>query len=361
MLQNRYGDREFPVRDRWRYARLAREAARRQDPSRAALRGLIWMAPAILVLVAIVPGVVSDDAAASPADASFLGALGVFVLVAAAGLIVGALVDRSIPRREQQRYRRLVGDQEVTERQQQLLALDAQSDYAIGGWNSSLDYGPAWSMMPADMRKRHEQSAKRSFFVTMPLFEERALRARLDADEHIASGGDVELFVADALSDASLSGRFHRVLHGADGERMLARVASLTGVGQWDLRALDEAVDGRSARLLWAADTQRVIAVLRMAYLAGHIDAATTWRLIERAAEPASALFTGWDDYWADVRIGLAFLTDRLEVVQQMDDSLAGLRGSDWPAAHVPFPTGAAPAWLPVFRAGSPSTADDQP
>lgn len=360
MLQNRYGDREFPVRDHWRYARLYRDALRRQNASRAALRGLIWVGPAVVGFLLLGGGLVFTDGATTRADDQrFLLGFVVFVLLAVAGLVVGTLVDATKPRREQQRYRALTGSAEVTERQQQLLALDAQSDYAIGGWNSSLDYGPAWSRMPADLRSRFEHDPKHPVFLTMPMFEVRAMRAKLDADEHIASGGDLELAVADAFGDAGLSARFHRVLHGQDGERMLARLSSLTGVSQWDLRALDEASGGRPPRLLWAADVQRIIAMVRMAYLAEHVDAETAWRLIERAASVAGGLFDGWDAYWADVRIGLAFWSDRLDAVQQFDETLAGLRSSTWPAARAAFPTGPVPTWLPAFSTDAPSPTDE--
>ena len=360
MLQNRYGDREFPVRDRWSNARLYRELAKRRNPSRAALRNVIWVLPAMLVLFATGADLIATEGAESDKDTRFLIALGVFVVLTAIGLTIGMLVDRAIPRREQERYRALTGTPDLTERQQQLLALDAQSDFSIGGWNSSLDYGPAWSMLPTELRQRAEHDPKRLPFVTLPLFEVKPMRARLDADQHIASSGDVELFVADALSDASLSARFRRVLHGPDGERMLARMASLTGVSQWDLRALDEPADGKPSRLLWAADAQRVISIVRMAYLAEHVDAAEAWRLIERAAQPATGLFSTWEAYWTDVRIGLAFFSDRLEVVQQFDETLAGLQASTWPAASVPFPAGPVPPWLPTFSVDTSSTADGQ-
>lgn len=349
------------MRDRWSHARLYRDAARRRNPTRAALRNTVWVLPAMLVLLSAGAALIANRGTEAEQDQRFLAALGIFVVLMAIGLLVGLLVDRTIPRREQERYRALTGAPDVTERQQQLLALDAQSDFAIGGWNSSLDYGPGWRTMPAELRRRFEHDPKRSPFVTLPMFDVRALRAQLDAEQHIASHGDVELFVADALSDASISARFHRVLHGTDGERMLARVASLTGVSQWDLRALDEPSAGRPAPLLWAADAQRVIAIVRMAYLAEHIDAEEAWRLIERAAAPASGLFTSWADYWADVRTGIAFFSDRLEVVQRFDDSLRGLRSSGWPATRVPFPAGPVPSWLPRFTIDTSTPADDQP
>jgi hypothetical protein len=351
VLQNRYGDRTFPVRARWSDLRAIRLAMRSVDPNRAALRGVLWVLPALVVLAVMVPAFdVFGPSTSGPEDVGFLITLGVFIVLAAAGILVGSLVDRRIPRREQEAYWRLSGIGPVTDRQQQLLALDAQSDYAIGGWNSTLDYGPAAHRLPLAERSRPSRRGPRPRFVTMPLFATGDLRARLDNDQQIASGRDTELFVADAFGDASLSARFHRVLHGEQGERMLGRLSSLTGLSEWDLRELDEPLGGRPPLLLWGADSQRVISIVRMAHLADHVDAATAWRLIERAAEPAEGLFGSWDAYWANVRIGVAFFSDRLEAVQAFDDSLAGLRGSAWPAARVPFPSRPVPAWLPRFE-----------
>jgi hypothetical protein len=358
MLQNRYGDREFPVRDRWSSVRVYRQAAMRHNPNQSAARNLIWLAPAIVLLIAVI-GIthsLSDTPDGPDGDLVFLVGFAAFVVLVAVGLLVHALIDMRVPRREQQQYWALTGAQPITARQQQLLAFDAQSDFAAGGWNSSLDYAPAWSRMPAPLRQAHEQGSKRTVFVTMPLFEVAAMRAQLDTDHHIASRPDVELFVADALNDRSFSNRFLQVLHGPDGEKMLARLSSLTGINQWDLRALERPEDGLPPRLLWAADTQRVIAVVRMAHLADHLDTDTAWRLIEHATEPAAGLFESWDTYWANVRTGLAFWTDRLEVVQNFDHTLTALRTSNWPATNSPFPSAPVPTWLPKFTGTMPTT-----
>lgn len=286
----------------------------------------------------------------------FLIGFAAFIVLVAVGLLVHALIDRRMPRREQQQYWALTDAQPISARQQQLLAFDAQSDFAVGGWNSSLDYAPAWSRLPAALRQTHEQGSKRTVFVTMPLFEGAAMRAQLDTDHHIASRADVELFVADAFNDRSFSQRFLQVLHGPEGEKMLARLSSLTGISQWDLRALEQPEDGLPPRLLWAADTQRVIAVIRMAHLADHLDTETAWQLIEHAAEPAAGLFESWDTYWDNVRTGLAFWTDRLEVVQNFDHTLTAFRASRWPAAATPFPHAPVPAWLPKLTGTTPTT-----
>jgi hypothetical protein len=355
VLQNRYGDRAFPVRARWSDLRAIRLAMRSADPQRAGRRGVLWVLPALAV--AAVVGVFIVVAPETRENDRLVGfGFGLFLVLVVIGLAVGALVDRGLPLREQEAYWRLSGAQPVTERQQQLLAFDAQSDFAIGGWNSTLDYGSAAHRLPMEERARRTRRGPRPRFATMPLFETTALRARLDADHHLASGRDTELFVADALGDASMSARFHAVLHGDQGERMLGRLSSLTGISEWDLRELDEAAGGRPATLLWGADSQRVISIVRMAHLADHIDAATAWRLIERASEPAAGLFGSWDAYWANVRIGVAFFTDRLEAVQDFDASLEALRRSDWPAARAAVPSSAVPSWLPRFegREGRP-------
>ena len=105
MLQNRYGDREFPIRDRWSSARLYREGARRRSPGRAAARGLIWVAPAVIALIAATASLMSASSGllSSEEETLFLGLLALFVVLVAVGLLVGTLVDRTMPRRELQR------------------------------------------------------------------------------------------------------------------------------------------------------------------------------------------------------------------------------------------------------------------
>lgn len=349
MLQNRYGDTEYPIRDRWSSARLYRLALVRARPSWAAGRNLLWMAPAI-VLLSILFG--STDGFNRIPNGDGLGVfllleLGGFAVLVVAGLTAATWVDSRKARLEQQRYWRTVEVTPVTARQQQLLALDAQSDFGYGGWNGTLDYGPAWSRLPAEMQQRHLREPKWQPFLTMPPLETDQLRAQLDTQWHIASRADLELFVADALSDRSLSAKYGQVLAGDQGPRMVSRMASLTGVNEWDLRALTEPTRNRPAPALWAADTQRVIAVIRMGYLAGHLDQPAVWELIERAAGPGTSLCDSWDQYWASVRIGLAFQTDSLEAIQRFDHTLEALQASSWPAAHVPFPTSPVPSWLP--------------
>lgn len=350
VLQNRYGDTEYPIRDRWSSARLYRQALLRVRPSWAATRNLFWMAPAIVLLAVLF---ISTDGFNNAPTGNRLGVLmlaeiGGFALLIAVGLTAATLVDRRKPRLEQQRYWNITGISPVTGRRQQLLALDAQSDYGYGGWNSTLDYAPSWSRMPAAAQQHHHTNPKWQPFYTMPLLETDQLRAQLDTQWHIASKADLQLFIADSLSDRSLSAKYAEAAGGEQGDRILARLSSLTGVNEWDLRALTVPIDGEPARALWAADSQRVVSVIRMGYLAGLIDTTTAWELIEHAAGPGTSLFTTWAEFWGNVRVGLAFLTDSLEAVQRFDQTLQGLQTSNWPAAHVLFPISPIPAQLPL-------------
>jgi len=308
------------------------------------------MAPAIVLLAVLF---ISTDGFNNVPTGDRLGVLmlaeiGGFAVLIAIGLTAATLVDRRKPRLEQQRYWNITSITPVTGRRQQLLALDSQSDYGYGGWNSTLDYAPAWSRMPTTAQQRHQENPKWQPFYTMPLLETDQLRAQLDTQWHIASKADLQLFIADALSDRSLSAKYAQVAHGEQGDRMLARLSSLTGVNEWDLRALTVPIDGEPARALWAADSQRAVSVIRMGHLADMIDTSTAWELIEHAAGPGTSLFTGWDEFWGNVRVGIAFLTDSLEAIQRFDHTLQQLQASTWPAAHLPFPVSPVPAQLPL-------------
>ena len=349
MLQNHYGDHEHPVRPRWRHARAASVArtAQLRGPS-AAWHGISRIAPALAVTVVgialtrplapVLPPWLSSD--------EYIGLVTVTALVTAfAGLVGGGLRDRGLPVREQRRYHRLAGTRPLTAEQRVLLALDAQSDHAIGAWNDSLEHAPSWRCLPPQVRSTWEHRLGGPLFLTLPLQPVARLRAEVDDRYHIAGRQDLELFVADALAGAGLSGRFHEVLAGPDGERMLTRVASLTGRDVWDLRDLDRARDGRPPQLLWGGDVQRVISVVRVCYVAEHVDAEEAWALVRRAGSVAAAVHAGWDEYWTSVRTAVAFGTDRLDAVQGFDAALAGLRTDGWPAARAAFP-GADPTAL---------------
>lgn len=342
MLQNHYGDTEFPVRPRWRHARAASVArtAQLRGP-RAAWHGISRIAPALaLIVVGIVLARPLDPLLPSWLSSDeYVGIIAVTGLVTAfAGLLGGGLRDRGLPVREQRRYHRLAGTRPLTAEQRVLLALDAQSDHAIGAWNDTLGYAPSWRCLPPQVRSTWEHRSGDPLFLSLPMQPVARLRAEVDDRYHIAGRQDLELFVADALAGAGYSGRFHEVLAGPDGERMLTRVASLTGRDVWELRDLDREVDGRPAQLLWGGDVQRVISVVRVCYLAEHVDAEQAWALIGRAGAVAAAVHADWGEYWTSVRTAVAFGSDRLDAVQAFDAALAGLRTDGWPAARAPFP-----------------------
>jgi len=362
VLQNHYRDREYPVRSRSRHARQVQQARAARLSSISAGEALVRVAPALVLLVVlmVLRSRISPQLPPGAQDGYPVLVAIVCLTVTVLGVIGGSLRDRSLPVREQRRYRQLTGAAEVSAHQQQLLTLDAQSDFAFGGWNSSLEYAPSWRCLPPATRRTWEHRATwltgegpsrpgsdrkfdggRPLFRTLPMAPVATQRADIDARHHIASGQDVPLYVADLLGSGAraggISARFAAAAAGADGDRVIARLASLTGRDEFELRALTEPVGGRPPELLVGADVQWAVSVVRLCYVAEHVEASTAWQLIEGAGARAADRFTSWAQYWASVRTGVAFASDSLEAVQRFDARLAELYASAWPAARTPW------------------------
>lgn len=338
-LQNHLGERAYPVRPRIWHQRNYQQLRREQKPVRAQGRALLTFAIAFAV-AAFVSIKWHDIAEVLPftADGTFAPVLAAVLAFALVAFAVSSL-DGFGPWRDQRRYRRLSGATETTPAQRSLLALDAESDFRSGLWNSSLEYSPAWSKLPASMRKKYADGAKGYPIVSLPMNDLRDLQADLDKRTRIASERDLELYVADGLAQHSMSARFQAILNGPDAERMLTRIAGLTGLSEWDLRALAEPQAGRPPLLLWAGDVQRLIAITRTAFVAGQVSEQTAWTLIERLGNIAFALYTDSADYWSAVRIATAFASDEVAAVQAFDETMRELRASRWPAATATFGT----------------------
>lgn len=340
-LQNHPGDVEFPVRARLRYARIA-DARRRAPGGAIARRALILTACAApLGIVGFAFGLAwsstggaSDGGTALPLTTSVVGL--------AVGLLVASIVfqqrDARAPRREQLAYREAAATTPPTLRQQQLLALDAVSDFSFGGWNSSLAFQPTWAELPEAMRIRYADGAKGSPWELLPLGPLSEQRVALDRDFRIASRDDIELLVADALARGPLSARFAEVSESEEAERMRSRVAALTGSSEFHLLELAQSLDGRPPVLLLAGDAERTIGAIRYAYVAGYLSAERAWELIAAVGDRVFARYGGWDDYWRDAALAIAFRTDSLGAVQHHHRLRAELCASSWPAAATPFP-----------------------
>ena len=334
-LQNHPGDVEFPVRSRLRYARVA-------DAHRRAPGGGIGRRALLVTAVAAPLGVVGFVIALASADGStgtpFLG-FGVGLVI---GLAVASLVfqlrDAGAPRRQQLAYRAEARVPTTTLRQQQLLALDAVSDFSFGGWNSSLAFQPTWAELPAPLRARFADGAKGTPWPELPMPVLAEQRGALDRDFRIASAEDVELFVADVLAGGPLSTRFAEVSASPDAERMRSRLAALTGESEFHLLERAQPVGGRPPVLLLAGDAERTIGAIRYAYVAGYLTAERAWQLLESIGDRVFAQYDGWDDYWRDAAVAIAFRTDSLSAVQQYHRLRGELLASSWPAASLPYP-----------------------
>lgn len=338
-LQNHVGDHEYPVRSRMRYAR-AIEQWRRTHPRENARRALA-LAGIAAVGVAVGFGVAfSLSPTGTELENPFFGGFAGFIVAVLAGSIGFARWDAGAPRRAQLAYRSGSGLPELTERQQQILALDAASDFSFGGWNSSLAFAWTWVEMPADVRRRHADGARGTspwpWLAITPLSQ---LRSELDRQYRIASATDVEVLVADVVAGGPLSQRFREVLASPEAETMTSRVAAVAGTTVFDVLELGEERDGRPAELLLAGDVERAIGGVRYAYMAGHVDAERAWELLDTLAALAFARYRSYEEYWTRVAIATAFRTDSLEAVEKQRANLFGLRERGWPSASVPFPS----------------------
>ncbi|WP_405375153.1 MULTISPECIES: DUF1266 domain-containing protein [unclassified Microbacterium] len=335
-LQNHPGDEEFPVRPRRRYVPVL-DARRRTDKRERTRRALIVTAVAlpfgIAGLVAVGPLIEAGDTFAFFAAFGFAMAIGLAVAATAMSFF-----DARAPRRAQQQYLQKSGRRALTLHQQQILALDAVSDYGMRGWNSSLAFTPSYAELPADMRARYKDGDDGSPWFALPIASMRQLRGGLDEQFKIVSKADAEMLAADMLNKGPLSQRFEDVAESDAADHMMSRVASLADIPVFDVLDLARGTAEHPPRLLLAADVERAIGGIRYAYVAGYLTADEAWALLDQIAAKAFAAYEGWDEYWRDVVVATAFRTDALDAVQQQRENVAKFRGSTWPAASLPFP-----------------------
>ncbi len=339
-LQNHLGDVEFPVRRRRRHAAVI-DAARRQDQRAQGRRalGLTAIAGPIGIIGFVIAMTFYPDGTefANP----FISFVGGLLLGLILGVIVFAIRDADAPRRAQTAYLERSGRTPVTMRQQQILALDASSDFSYRGWNSSLAFAPTFAELPDELRRRHQDGQDGSPWTSLPVLSLQTYRAALDDQFKVASSTDAEVLAADALAVGPLSRQFAEVAGGEHGERMMTRVAALSGVQVFDLLELAQGTGDAPARFLLAGDIERAIGGIRYAYVCGYLTAERTWQLLEPIADRAFRTYGSWDAYWREALIATAFRTDSLDAVQRQRDILTQLRASQWPAASLPYPTGA--------------------
>lgn len=331
-LQNHIGDSEFPVRARSRYAKIV-EADRRRTPRRQATRALVTTAIGLTVgsiafAVALETGIVDP----------FFGGVAGFVVALIVASAVLSRWDAGAMRRAQTAYLAATGATPITQEQQQILALDAASDYSFGGWNSSLAFSFAWVELPAAIRAKWADGQKGTPWPALPHTTLARLRTSLDDNYKIASTTDVEVFVADFLAEGRLSAGFAEVAASPDAEIMTSRVATIAGVTVFDVLELSQPADGREPELMLAGDVERTIGGIRYAYMAGYLTADRAWELLAQVAAKAFDRYDDYDDYANALVLATAFRSNSLEAVENLRANLAGLRENGWPATSVPYP-----------------------
>lgn len=336
-LQNHIGDTEFPVRARVRYARSI-DQWRRQLPGPNAVRALLILAAALPVGALGLAVALTFWPDGVELGNPFFGGVAGFVIGILAASTLFSRWDAGAMRRAQRAYLAATGAAEISPAQQQILALDASSDYAIGGWNSSLAFAFAWVELPATIRAKWADGQKGTPWPVLPQTPLAQLRTGLDREYKIASANDVEMMVVDLLARGPLSAQFEEVAASPQAEAMASRVSAIAGVTVFDVRELAAPSGDREPELLLAGDVERVLGAVRYSYLAGYLPAERAWELLARVAEKAFTRYRSYDDYWNAVAVATAFRTDSLEHVEKLRANLAGLRENGWPAASVAYP-----------------------
>ena len=339
-LQNHPGEVEFPVRARVRYAQML--SAQRMKPRGGSGKRALLITAFALPFGVGGAGLGILVATSGPPEGGPAMPIVLFALGMGVGLLVASLVfqqiDARAPRRDQLEYTAQARIRPVTLEEQQLLALDAVSDFSFRGWNSSLAFQPTWAEMPADLRTKHADGATGHEWAGLPMTTLAQHRAALDTQFRIASRDDIELFVADALAQGPQSARFAELAASEESSRMISRMAALTGRSEFEIIDLTRPHDGRPPVLLLAGDAERTIGAIRYAYVAGYLTAERAWQLLESIGDRVFAQYDGWDDYWRDAAVAIAFRTDSLSAVQQYHRLRGELLASSWPAASLPYP-----------------------
>jgi hypothetical protein len=356
-LQNHPGDREFPVRPRWRHRAMVAKA--RKQTGRRRDRAAAWIIMAIAIVAFFVVLLISILA---PYDVRQHFGYGIqavwrcFLIAVVVWFVltfITSLRDIGLPVREQRRYRERTRARELPVRRLQQLALASFGDFHDGWWPASLaPYGSR-----VELGGEYLQDTTQSPFVTIPLPPLTFLRRELDETYKIASGRDAQAFAVDLLGSKSVSWQFLALSRSAEGETRLTRLSSLLGTDPWAGSSLLERRADRPPKLLWSMDVKNAVTAVRGAYAAGLLSEDDAWSSIDLVSDVAFTLFDSWDDYFDNLRAAYALVYDELKTVQEFDAGRRELFASNWPVTRLPWP--ASPGALLPRTVSDPLWADE--
>lgn len=249
-------------------------------------------------------------------------------VAAAAVLLMFARRDAGLPRREQQRYRKLGKMAPLTPEQQRLLALDAVSDWQAAGWNSSLEYVPARVRLTA-------QGHQKASFLILPIVEPNEVRGRIQNESGAVTAPEFSTSFEYAFQNPSASQRFADVLAAPAQHAKITELAELTGQHETRIRELGRSENTQPPTLLRGFDVMRLIQWVRLGYMAGYFTEPEAWDQLSRLGQVARQHFSTPSAYWGNVRTGIAFTQGSTVEIEQFDQSRVQLAASNWPAAEI--------------------------
>lgn len=319
------------MRRRWRYRHIV--AAARQERGTTVDRAFRTTLYALIIVVVGAVVLWWMNQALGGVDFSSRDALGPICAALFAGSLAAVLAslplawrDAGLPLREQAKYRAIGQMQSLTAKQQALLALDAVSDWEMGGWNSSLEYVPAARRLTA-----HEGHAES--FLTLRLVEPSEARTVISNRIGATSAEELRAIIGQNLGELSASAQFADALAGDAAP--IDRIASLTGHDAATIRALGYGMDTLPATLLRGHDIMRMIQLTRLGFMADYFSETEAWEHLASFGEMVTSYFPTAEAYWSNIGTGIAFLDASEDGLANFDQVRTQLGQSNWPAAEL--------------------------
>lgn len=332
LLQNNPGERQFPVKTRAKY--YAQHQGR--DMSNI-VQGFVII-PLLFISGSfawfVFPEMRHRQQEAPEVISQSLMVFGTAVLICLACIILSIRFIRNMwrrPKREQQLYYRLSGQDVLPDEKRQALRLDLVTAYQHGFWAETLEYYPLQARVYAQRNK----------FSYLNLQPAEVYRKQLDDDWGIISAAEFEEIAAKILTRGWHSYDFTVNLLYNDPERkLMTRLVQLTGLPeQYIQHCFEDGVDGRPPKLIWGFDWWRLIIMSRHAFMAGYITEERAWEIILQAAGYVYEVFENYEDFYNNYRLGNAYWSNAYETTRERREAYEYFSATcGWPIRHLAWP-----------------------
>lgn len=255
----------------------------------------------------------------------FLAAL-ISLLLVIGGIII--LLDT--PRREQKRYYRIANITRLSEEKRCALALDGAQTFHCGFWSETLEYYPLQARL-----NDHEKP----FQFLEPASTNPYIK-RLIEDWGITNSQDYQRTLNQLIAGMH-SLPFAEALLNDTNDNLKQRLSDLTLLPvDYIASCQHTTADGFPPRLIWGFDLWRAINLARTAFAAGYINEQKAWNDILTTADLAYEIFTGFDYFYNNYRLGNAFWSRNEEVTKNRREQQEFFKQHcNWPIRAIKWPS----------------------